>query len=149
MLRFQALAIVLIVVAAGKNADAQQNVTGISPGEMVTVTPQETRLMRGDETLARLPRGQTFEVLRVLDGWLGARVEIDDEVKVGWVWHRHVRPSTGQPDEPEATQGAYRRYSYEPRVVEPLMGRRPASSAAGQRRPTPPEVRLRPGSRRW
>jgi hypothetical protein len=107
-LQLQAFAIVLIVVAAG-NADAQQNVTGISPGEMVTVTSPEPRRMRGDETRARLPRGQTFEVLRVLDGWLGARVEIDDEIKVGWVWHRHVRPGTGQPDEPEATQGAYRR----------------------------------------
>ncbi len=103
MLRFQAFAIVLIViivVAAGK-ADAQHNVTGISSGDLVTVTRAETRLMLGDETLARLPRGQTFEV-------------------------RRVRP-----------------------LVERILVRRPASSAVGQRRPTPPEVRLRPGSRRW
>ena len=148
MLRIQALGVVLIVLAAG-TAVAQQNVTGISPGETVTVVPPQTRLMRGDRTLGVLARGQTFDVLRVMDGWLGTRVEIDGELTGGWVWHRHVRPEVGQPDPPGAATGVYRRYSYEPEVFRSLPGPQVVPRDAARRRSTPPETRLRPGSRRW
>lgn len=124
-------------------------------GETVVVSPGAARVMVGREQVGTLQEGQEFEVIRVVNGWLGAMVEQDGQEIRGWVWQGNVVPQStaapAPPPAPAAREAAptqnYRSFSYEPGGIPamtiPAQPRRRAVS------PTPPEVRLRPGIRRY
>lgn len=131
------------------SVQAQVAPSEVSAGERMTVTRGTTGLMRGTQSLGTLTRGQSFEVLRVQGGWLGAKIQVDGEERAGWVWHGHVRPEGTAAA--ESAPPVYRRYSYEPTVdvLEPVRTTpRVQSGSSGTRRASPPQVRLRPGSGR-
>lgn len=72
----------------------------ITAGETVAIAKDKARVMHGTNLVGTLEKGREFKVLRVVNGWLGAVVEEDDQVKRGWVWHQDVNPvaATSQPE---------------------------------------------------
>lgn len=126
----------------------------IDAGDKVVVRQDAARLMLGKEQVGALPREHEFTVTEVKNGWLGAAMQKDGERILGWVWHRDVATPAGAAPEP-----TYRRFSYEPAEAtgSPVQTMRPTFQATGPRigpnrpaqRPSPPEVRLRPGTRRY
>lgn len=75
------------------------------------VTYSGAPLMRGDSTLATLPRGETLRVLKVEGPWVGTAVTVNGRKIGGWVW-------AGQAATPEQytamQRSAQRRYSFAP-----------------------------------
>lgn len=59
-------------------------------GDHVTIAHAGTKLMRGHDVLATLNEGQEVSVLEVQGQWIGTSVEIDGQVKSGWVATRNV-----------------------------------------------------------
>jgi hypothetical protein len=81
------------------------------PNDSFVVTQSGTRLMRGDSTLATLPRGQMLQVLKVDGSWIGTAVIVDGRKLAGWVWAGQA----ASPEQYRATQpSAPRRYSLTP-----------------------------------
>jgi hypothetical protein len=127
----------------------------VSSGETVVVGPRQALVMVGPREVGVLDSGQPFTVSRVVNGWLGAIVEQDGKELRGWVWHRNVEPQpmADSADQQNGTAReetpvpSYRRSSYDPtedQVIGPsIRSRGPAQHLA------PPEVRLRPGTRRY
>lgn len=109
--------------------------TGINAGDNVVVTGADVRMMLGKDVVGNVPNGMAFHVTRVINGWLGAVVEVDGQQLKGWVWHTNVRQAA--PDSAAAAPQEVRRFSYEP-TPQP---QRPSS----RDRRFPPDVRLRPG----
>jgi hypothetical protein len=74
--------------------------TPIAAGETVAIAKDSVRVMHGTNLVGTLEKGREFKVLRVVNGWLGAVVEEDGQVKRGWVWHQDVNPvaATSQPE---------------------------------------------------
>lgn len=62
----------------------------ITAGETVAIAKDSARVMHGTNLVGTLGKGREFKVLRVVNGWLGAVVEEDGQVKRGWVWHQDV-----------------------------------------------------------
>ncbi len=93
---------------------------GIEPGEMVTVSQDGVKVMRGTNVVGTMAKGTPFKVLKVVDGWLGTVTEVNGKMLDGWVWHKNV--STGAAKTEQKTEksadmaqaGDGRRYSYEP-----------------------------------
>ncbi len=81
------------------------------PNDSFVVTHSGAPLMRGDSTLATLPRGETLKVLKVEGPWVGTAVMVNGRKIGGWVW-------AGQAATPERymamQRSARRRYSFAP-----------------------------------
>ena len=104
-------------------------------GDEVVVAGRDVRMMVGRDVIGSMPDGLHFRVVKVVDGWLGAIVEVDGQEMKGWVRNTNVRyaneeASVEQPQE-------MRRFSYEP---SPSV-----RSRSTQQRHSPPEVRQHPG----
>lgn len=54
------------------------------------MTTRRTDLRLGEKTLAKIKRGEKFEVLEVRGPWLKAELEREGKQVRGWVWDRHV-----------------------------------------------------------
>lgn len=59
----------------------------IHQGDMVKVTT-ETSLRRGQEALATVPAGETYQVIQVVGPWVGIAVDHEGQPIRGWVNHR-------------------------------------------------------------
>ena len=66
----------------------------------MAIAKDNAQVMHGTNLVGTLGKGREFKVLRVVNGWLGAVVEEDGQVKRGWVWHQDVNPvaATSQPE---------------------------------------------------
>lgn len=94
---------------------------GISPGDEVVVTGEDTKMMRGTDVLGVVPEGLKFRVTKVINGWIGTVVEVDGKKLNGWIRHENVAlnsesESAGPPANARSDSGVqtYRRFSYEP-----------------------------------
>ena len=74
-------------------------------------------------------------VVKVVDGWLGAIVEVDGQEMKGWVRNTNVRSANEEASVEEPQE--MRRFSYEP---SPSV-----RSRSTHQRHSPPEVRQHPG----
>lgn len=81
----------------------------VKKGESMVVASGNAPLMRGWSTLARLPAGQRFDVLRTEGNWVGARTTVNGRALSGWLWRGQVA-TPGQFAQRQTT----RRYSYQP-----------------------------------
>jgi hypothetical protein len=66
---------------------------GISAHDNVVVNRNNARLMLGRNVVATLPQGIEFQVTRVVNGWLGAVVNLDGQEHKGWIWNGDVQLS--------------------------------------------------------
>lgn len=81
------------------------------PDDSFVVTQSGAPLMRGDSTLATLPRGETLRVLKVEGPWVGTAVTVNGRKIGGWVWAGQA----ATPDQYTAMQrSSRRRYSFAP-----------------------------------
>jgi hypothetical protein len=81
------------------------------PDDSFVVTRSGAPLMRGNDTLATLPRGQTLKVLKVEGSWVGTAVTVNGRKIGGWVWAGQA----ATPGQYAAMQrSARRRYSFAP-----------------------------------
>lgn len=93
---------------------------GIEPGDMVTVSRDDVKVMRGTNLVGVMAKGTQFKVLKVVDGWLGTVTEVSGKTLDGWVWHKDVSAGAANAEKKaekpvekaQARDG--RRYSYEP-----------------------------------
>lgn len=63
---------------------------GIQPGDSVVVTGNNIKMMKGANIVGAVPNGLKFKVTQVVDGWLGAIVEVEGQELSGWIWHENV-----------------------------------------------------------
>jgi hypothetical protein len=75
---------------------------GIRPGDTVAVRRENARLMLGPNVVGTAPAGLTFKVTKVVNGWLGAVVEINGQQHKGWIWNRDVQAADDVPPAPPA-----------------------------------------------
>jgi hypothetical protein len=54
-------------------------------GDTVVVTADRARLMLGRRELAMVEGGRRLSVLGVERGWVGAAVEVDGQIRSGWI----------------------------------------------------------------
>jgi hypothetical protein len=94
-----------VLTAIGNSAGLAQTMTD----EEMVVTASNAPLMRGHSTLATLPAGHRFQVIRRAGPWVGTRTKINGHTVSGWIWQ-------GQAATPQqfAQRSAARRYSYQP-----------------------------------
>ena len=92
----------------------------MNPGDMVVVKGDSVKMMKGREAVGTVPNGLKFKVTKVINGWLGAIVEVDGHRLDGWIWHKYVKlEENAKADSPEMltteeTQArGYRRFSDE------------------------------------
>lgn len=93
-----------------------------TPGQEMVVAQSGARMMRGRSTLATLPAGHRFEVIRREGSWVGTRTTVNGRTVSGWLWQGNVttpqqfaqRPTTGRYSYQPGT--SIRRYSYVPAV---------------------------------
>lgn len=79
-------------------------------------------LMKGNEQLTNVPKGQAFQVLKVQGSWLGAEIEKDGKKMTGWIATNQVAAAGMQADRVgDATpqQGERRSFSYDPSTAQP------------------------------
>jgi hypothetical protein len=94
---------------------------GINPGDTVMVDGDDIKMMKGANVVGLVPNGLTFKVTRVINGWLGAVVEVDGQKLNGWIRYTDVTHeadasvASGQAAYDEGPTQSYRRFSYEPR----------------------------------
>jgi hypothetical protein len=79
-------------------------------GEQMVVASRSAPLMRGSSTLATLPAGHRFNVIRTEGNWVGTRTSLNGRAVSGWLWRGQV----ATPQQFAARQQAARRYSYQP-----------------------------------
>lgn len=91
------------VLAGGALADVKQ-------GQKMVVASGNAPLMRGSSTLATLPAGHSFNVLRTEGNWVGTRTLINGRSVSGWLWRGNV----ATPQQFAARQSARRYYSFQP-----------------------------------
>ena len=93
----------------------------IEAGQNVVVRGTGVRMMKGSEVVATVPRDTEFQVTKVVNGWLGAVVEIDGQQLNGWIWHGNVSTQDRSVDTPQTLRQestrSYRSFSYEPSEV--------------------------------
>lgn len=91
-------------------------------GEDMVVTASNAPLMRGYSTLAALPAGHQFQVIRREGPWVGTRTNINGQTLSGWIWQGQAAPQQQFAQRPAARRYSYqpaapiRRYSYLPAV---------------------------------
>ncbi len=66
-------------------------------GDAAVVTGDSTKMMRGSEVIATVPKGTRFTVLKVTDGWLGAVIEMEGTTANGWIRNTSVARETANP----------------------------------------------------
>ncbi len=59
-------------------------------GEVRTTPADKAKLMRGTRIVGTLEKGQKIEVIRLINGWLGAEIEVGGQTLNGWIWHKDV-----------------------------------------------------------
>jgi hypothetical protein len=91
----------LAVMPAVSLADTQ--------GHEMVVAQAGAPVMRGRSTLATLPAGHRFQIIRREGRWVGTRTTINGRTVSGWLWQGNV--TTPQQF---AQRSAARRYSYQP-----------------------------------
>jgi hypothetical protein len=102
----------LVLMPAVSQADTQ--------GQQMVVARAGAPMMRGRSTLATLPAGHRFQVIRREGPWVGTRTTINGKTVSGWLWQGYV--STPQRFAQRSTTGRYsyqpgtRRYSYVPGI---------------------------------
>ncbi|HWB09858.1 MAG TPA: hypothetical protein VG826_11550 [Pirellulales bacterium] len=104
MKRFLTLGVLgagLLVLPSLSLADTQD--------QQMVVSRAGAPVMRGHSTLATLPAGHRFQVIRREGPWVGTRTTIKGQTVSGWLWQGHV--STPQQF---AQRSAARRYSNQP-----------------------------------
>ena len=101
-----------------------QATAAVGRGDSMVVNSQNAPLMRGSSTLATLPRGHRFEVLRTQGPWLGARTTVNGETISGWIWQGHATT----PQQFAARPQSVRRYSAVPGAATPYRGPNPYRS---------------------
>jgi hypothetical protein len=92
---------------------------GINLGDIVVVQGGDAKMMKGADVVGIVPKGSEFKVTKVINGWLGAVVDVEGQTLNGWIWHRNVSQKAAATELPQArrddTQAqTYRRFSYEP-----------------------------------
>lgn len=114
MKRFVAVGLLagLVVTATAAGSSAAE----FAKGDQLVVAAQNAPLMRGTSTLARLPAGQRFEVIRTEGNWVGTRATVNGRAVSGWLWRGYV----ATPRQFAYRQEMLRRYSYIP-MTEPAM----------------------------
>lgn len=107
------LVLICVVVGTMALAYAETCRADVPNPKQMVVTAQGAPMMRGRNTLAILPAGHHFDVLRTEGNWVGTRTRINGRAVSGWLWHQQVttperfaQMSRGAP--------AARRYSYQP-----------------------------------
>lgn len=90
------------ILAGATRADVKQ-------GETMVVASAAAPVMRGWSTLARLPAGHQFNVIRTEGNWVGTRTTVNGRTVSGWLWRGNV----ATPRQFAARQSA-RRYSLQP-----------------------------------
>ncbi|MBW3601062.1 MAG: hypothetical protein KY475_27815 [Planctomycetes bacterium] len=73
---------------------------GINPGDTVVVSRGDVKLMRGPNAVGEVPQGLQFRVTKVINGWLGAVVDVNGQQLKGWIWNRDVRLAEEAPPIP-------------------------------------------------
>lgn len=106
-------------------------------GDQLVVAAQNAPLMRGNSTLARLPAGQRFEVIRTQGNWVGTRANVNGRNVSGWLWRGNV----ATPQQFAYRQQQLRRYSYIP-LTEPMMPTVPELYARTFPQPVGPPVTI-------
>jgi hypothetical protein len=86
------------------------SLAGTSDKQMVVATANAP-VMRGHSTLATLPAGHRFQVIRREGSWVGTRTTINGRTVSGWLWKGNVTTP-----EQFAQRTAARRFSYGPAV---------------------------------
>lgn len=90
--------------AAARALDAIRTATPKSPnaagptlrrGSVVVTVVDGVALKAGTEIVARLPKGTSLKVLEKHDPWLGVQIELDGQLKTGWVLPAEVAPVEG------------------------------------------------------
>src|SRR5690606_22830428 len=59
-------------------------------GDRGEVKSGSAKMMLGADVVGTVPSGVEFTVTKVINGWVGTRVEVDGEMLKGWIWHRNV-----------------------------------------------------------
>jgi hypothetical protein len=94
---------------------------GVKAGDRMVVKGDDVKMMRGAKVVGDVPGGLEFKVTKVVDGWLGAVVEVDSQKLNGWIWHANAKleekaasaaPQTSA--RADSGQRNVRRFSYEP-----------------------------------
>lgn len=80
------------------------------PNDSFVVAYSGAPLMRGYDTLAALPQGETLKVLKVEGPWVGTTVMVDGRKVGGWVWCGQAATA----ERYAAMQQSRRRYSFAP-----------------------------------
>lgn len=79
-----------IRAAAPKAKDAA---AALRRGSVVVTVVDGVVLKAGSEIVARLPKGTSLKVLERHDPWLGVQLELDGQLKTGWVLPAEVAPA--------------------------------------------------------
>jgi hypothetical protein len=66
-----------------------------APGDLVTTAAERSNLMRGDEVVATVPRGQRIVVVEVRGSWVGTHVVANGRSKAGWIRVTDFIPAGG------------------------------------------------------
>ncbi|HET6878831.1 MAG TPA: hypothetical protein VFI31_01600 [Pirellulales bacterium] len=82
----------------------------VKKGEQMVVASRNAPVMRGHSTLATLPAGHRFNVLRTEGNWVGTKTNVGGREVSGWLWRGQV----ATPQQFAARRQAARRYSYQP-----------------------------------
>lgn len=101
-------------------------------GDTLVVSSQNAPLMRDSSTLATLPRGHRFEVIRTEGQWVGTRTTVNGKTVSGWLWQGQV----ATPQQFAARPQSVRRYSAVPGDATPYRGPYPYSGNT-----LPPDMR--------
>ena len=109
------------------------SLAGTASNQMV-VARANTPVMRGRSTLATLPAGHRFDVIRREGSWLGMQTMVNGRTVSGWLYQGNV--ATPQQFAQRTTA---RRYSYAPVVPGADRGQRGPYPYAGNT--LPPDMR--------
>jgi hypothetical protein len=103
-------AVVGLALTLSATVFARTTLADVKQGEKMVVASGNAPLMRGSATLARLPAGHQFNVLRTEGNWVGTRTMVNGRAVSGWLWRGNV----AMPQQFAARQSARRYYSYQP-----------------------------------
>lgn len=100
-----------------------------NPGDEFIVARQGAPLMRGSNTLATLPQGERFKVLRTEGDWVGTSAALNGETIYGWVHKQQVATPAQY-----AQRRTMRRYSVQPGTAAESYPAQPARRSSAVER---------------
>ncbi len=120
-----AVALLALILAVGSQA-GQLTAAEFQIGDRIVVSANEAKLMAGKKLVATVPKGRECKVERISGNWLLTRLEIDGNVRRGWI-HRngvtHVaipsKPSTVPSPTKPSTEPIPKVTSPTPRMTKP------------------------------